>query len=132
MSAIGLATGFLTLNGDWHRFGVIALWALASLMLWACPAWDADWAATITGNPRERLIGLLRFGIIRMTYDVPMIFGLSYFTGHPLSAMYALATPLLAVPYYVFGYLTPDSTVIRNSEFTAGLILGGLICMVTL
>ncbi len=132
MFGIALATAFIPLNGNWLRFDITVLWTWASLMLWCVPAWDFLWSSTIGHDLiHSRLWGLCHLGL-RMALLAPAIIGLALITGHPINALYALLTLLLAVPYWVYGYLLPANNgrnVIPASEYTAGAMIGALILL---
>ena len=108
------------------HFLTVFPWTFATLMLWCSPRWDALWAKTIAGS--NRILGLAELSV-RMLLAAPCIIGLAYLSEHMDKAWLALATAFLAVPYYIFGYLTPGANVIRNSELAAGAILGALVFM---
>lgn len=131
MFGLALGVGFLTFNGGWLRFDCITLWAFAALMFWCVWGWDALWGATIGHDPNHsRLWGLAHLAL-RMILAAPCLIGLAYLTGHLGHAWVALATPLLAIPYYVFGYAFPaenGKVVIPYSEPTVGVLLGAMIC----
>jgi hypothetical protein len=113
-------------GGILHAVGMF-FWTWAALMFWCVFAWDSFWNAEIGTDPqRSRLWGLGMMAL-RMTLAVPCLIGLAFLAGQPQHAWLALATPLLGLPYYVFGYLTPGTNVIRNAELAVGALLGFLI-----
>lgn len=109
--------------------GVFA-WVWASLMLWCVWGWDDLWSATIGDQPdKSRLWGLAHLAL-RMIWGVPCIVGLALLAGHPFAAIWALGVPLLALPYYVWGFV-PHQYTINNAEMTVGamwwLMISGVL-----
>jgi hypothetical protein len=135
MLVIAIGTALLTINGNWIRFDCVLVLTFATLMLWCTLAWDSLWGAAIGHDPNHsRLWGLMHLGL-RMTLAAPCLIGLTYLTGHAgriENLLAVMATPLLAVPYYIFGYAFPqqnDKYVVPLSELTVGLLLSALICL---
>lgn len=107
-----------------------SLWLSAftwsALMLWCTPAWDEQWHETITGTAKERLMGLRSLGL-RMALAAPAVVGVAILAGNPFAAPYALFTPVLAVPYFVCGYLPLGRFMIPMAEGLTGALLGLLL-----
>ncbi len=133
MLGIAIGTAILTFNKNWSHFDVVLFWAFICLMLWCTPAWDSLWGQTITGSASNRLRGLAKLAL-RMSLAAPCMIGLAYLTGHIEHVAYSVATSLLAVPYYIFGYLLPQYNgryAVPAAELTAGAILGAIICVIS-
>lgn len=108
---------------------IVFFWTIGALMFWMVPRWDAYWSAEIGNDPKHSRLWGLATMTLRMLLAAPCIIGLAYLSEHIDKAWLALATAFLAVPYLIFGYLTPGANVIRNSELAAGAILGALVFM---
>ncbi len=105
--------------------------ALITLMLWCTPAWDAYWSAAIGNDPENsRLWGLAAMSG-RMLLAIPCIAGLAWITGHDDRSWLVGGTPLMGLPYYIFGYMKLGKYTIAASELAVGAILGALVFFVT-
>lgn len=115
LATLGMATVIVAQTGDARLF---ALWPL--LFLWSLFGWDTFWAAIIGDDPNHsKLWGLSRMGL-RMLLAAPAIAFAAYLTnGHIL---WALATPLLDLPYLLFGAIN-KSSAIERAEPTDGALL---------
>lgn len=98
--------------------------AWLTLFLWTLPAWDAYWSAEIGNDPLHSKFWGLWHMALRMILAAPCILGLAYIEHG--SYYWALGTPLLALPYLVFGLFKTQYTV-PCSEYTVGAMLGFLI-----
>jgi hypothetical protein len=94
------------------------------LWLWCAAGWDKYWSEEIGNTPGvSRITGLWQM-VLRMTLIIPYYAFLVWFTGVPLwHFAFAGSFILLSLTYYVFGYLTLNSAVIRNAEWANGAII---------
>lgn len=147
---MAIATGLWFIHDPVHMDIIIAgTWAL--LMLWCTPAWDRYWEACIGGpvnsakgflpvdwimrfwplpaaGIRLKLWGLLAMSL-RMTLASPAVVFIAYMTNHSL--IWALAIPLLALPYFIYGFFAQQKAIM-HSEATIGAMLGFIIMLTIL
>ena len=110
---------------DIKMMAIVFLAEFAALMLWCSPLWDKYWGEEIGDSlTHSRLYGLMQM-TLRMSLIIPAIAIMAYPEAYNL--IFALGFPILAIPYYIFGYLTPGANVIRNSELAVGAMLGFLM-----
>lgn len=124
LAMLGIATATVALTGNIYMFGV---WPL--LYGWTVLAWDAYWSAEIGHDKAHgKLWG---FGMMawRMSLLSPAILYAAYIAGG--NYWWALATPLLALPYFILGSLARRMPALKDpipaSEYAVGALLGFII-----
>ncbi len=123
-----LATGAL-LMPNVNQMGVVTLWTWATLMLWCSSGWDALWSAAIGDDLNHSRLWGLGALTLRMTLAAPCLIGLAWLTGHSYTPITGVL--LLGLPYYISGYITPRKYVISAAESVTGMLLGGLVYLMT-
>lgn len=121
LATLGMVISLVAIKANLSLF---FLWPL--LMLWCIPAWDAYWSAEIGHDPNHsRLWGLAAMAL-RMTLAAPAVLAAAYLTQG--NYWPAAATPFLALPYFLFGFIQSDLTIPR-SEYAVGALLGILLLL---
>lgn len=129
-STLGMALS----NGLFFNLGSIiqmeiAAWSWASLMLWCTFAWDKFWSAMLGNDPNHSKLWGLGWMALRQSLAVVEVIGGCWLTGNLDRWWLALATPLLAVPYIIYG-IVAKKTPILDAELTDGAMLGIINYMV--
>lgn len=146
MFGISLAVAGMQITSLMHVARLL-IWSWTTLMLWCSPSWDRYWSAcfgyntaltqkgwapvdwimariwpTPSGGHVLRLWGLLAM-TLRMSLVVPFFLGLAYIGGSSLYIA-AFAFSLLALTYYISGYVIPTSHyIVAAPEWVNGMIL---------
>lgn len=107
----------------------IALWIMATMLLWCTPAWDKYWSEEIGHSlTHSRLYGLMQM-TLRQLLILPCLLGVAVISGHYDRSWYALGALSLGLPYYLSGYEFPAAPI-KISEYAVGAIIGLIIALI--
>ena len=122
LSMGGMAIGLELVKWNW----LYAPTVLGGMMLWCTPAWDSYWSAEIGNSAtHSRLYGLMQMACRQMLI-LPCLAGVAQIAGGGDHYLYLLGAPLLALPYYILGYVYKPMAV-EYSEYINGAIIGILL-----
>lgn len=131
LAAFLSAGSTLLLTADlspWRATG-IAVWIMATMLLWCTSAWDKFWSEEIGSSlTHSRLYGLMQM-TVRQLLILPCLLGTAYLSGHLDRSYYAAGALTLGLPYYFSGYEFPAAPI-KVSEYAVGALIGLMIVLI--
>lgn len=122
---MGCMAAFIV-SADFRLGMEVLLLTTFTMYLWCVFGWDSYWSAAIGHGLRSRLWGL-KMLTLRHSLGMPCLIGLSLLTGH--WTLFIAGPLLFGLPYFIFGYLTPNKAV-NNAEMVIGAVWVFLIIFI--